>query len=69
MVTVVGVDEHEKSRITCKGSKTDPGCGSILEYDRTDIKRYSGTDYSGGPDGREWIVCPKCGKDITLRAW
>ncbi len=70
MVTVIGVDETAKSRVTCHGhSRTKPGCGSILEYTRADIREYRGTDYSGGPDGRDWIVCPKCGNEITLRAW
>ena len=44
------------------------GCGYKVEYTLNDVKRYSGTDYGGGPDGREWIVC-ECGHDITLRSW
>lgn len=69
MATVVGQDETAKSRFTCSGTKTDPGCGAIVEYDRSDIKKYSGTDYSGGSDGREWVDCPRCGKGYTLRSW
>lgn len=69
MATVIGEDQAAKERFTCKGTKTAPGCGAIVEYDRSDIKRYEGRDYSGGADGREWVVCPRCGKEHTLRSW
>jgi hypothetical protein len=44
-------------------------CGAKLEYVPKDVKEYHGTDYGGGPDGREWIVCPNCREDVTLRSW
>jgi predicted RNA-binding Zn-ribbon protein involved in translation (DUF1610 family) len=44
-------------------------CGHTIAYVLNDVKEYHGTDYSGGPDGREWIVCPNCNKDIILRSW
>lgn len=44
-------------------------CGVTLAYVPDDIKRYSGTDIGGGSDGREWIDCPKCGGDTTIRSW
>lgn len=44
-------------------------CGATLEYVSNDVKEYHGRDWSGGPDGREWIVCPNCHKDVTLRSW
>lgn len=44
-------------------------CGATLEYVKNDIQKYSGVDWSGGPDGREWIICPNCGKDVTIRSW
>lgn len=44
-------------------------CGCTIAYTKKDIKCYSGTDYGGGPDGREWVVCPNCKEDITLRSW
>ena len=45
------------------------GCGARIAYVPNDIKEYHGTDISGGPDGREWVVCPNCGHDITTRSW
>jgi hypothetical protein len=49
--------------------KRCPHCRSLIGYVPNDVKSYHGTDYGGGPDGREWVVCPGCGKDITLRTW
>lgn len=69
MAEIIGFDENSKSRITCKKSYSEPGCGAIIAYNRTDIKEYHGKDYSGGSDGREWIVCPNCQKQIILRSW
>ncbi|MFC1638020.1 hypothetical protein ACFL2R_01210 [Patescibacteria group bacterium] len=56
-------DESVVKRVVCKS------CGATLEYVPNDIKEYHGRDYSGGPDGREWITCPNCNKDVTLRSW
>ena len=52
-------------RVKCKS------CLALIGYTPNEIKKYSGTDYGGGPDGREWIICPNsgCGKDITLKSW
>jgi hypothetical protein len=44
-------------------------CGCTIAYTKKDIKCYSGTDYSGGPDGQEWVNCPNCREEITLRSW
>jgi len=44
-------------------------CKCKIAYLPLEVKSYHGTDYSGGPDGRTWIVCPECGKDITLKSW
>lgn len=69
MVKVIGEDPEKKQRVTCTGTKTNPGCGAILEYDRNDIREYNGRDIGGGPDGRRWITCPRCGKDYNLESW
>lgn len=45
------------------------GCGASIGYTENDIQRCQGRDISGGPDGREWIICPNCGKEITIRTW
>ncbi len=50
-------------RINCRG------CGAKLSYVPNEVQQYNGRDISGGPDGREWIICPNCGKDVTIRTW
>lgn len=50
-------------QVVCKS------CGVTLEYLPVDVQRYHGTDYGGGPDGREWVKCPNCNKDVTLKSW
>lgn len=44
-------------------------CKHKIAYLPIEVKSRHGTDYGGGPDGCEWIVCPQCGKQITLRSW
>ncbi len=44
-------------------------CGARLEYVPNDVKRRDGTDWAGGPDGEEWVDCPKCGKHATISSW
>jgi endogenous inhibitor of DNA gyrase (YacG/DUF329 family) len=63
MAKVIGRDEQAVKQVTCRA------CAARVEYTESEVKRYEGTDMSGGPDGRDWIVCPNCGKDITLRSW
>lgn len=63
MVKIVGQDQTVAKRIICRN------CGSVLEYLPVEVKKYSGHDYSGGSDGREWIVCPQCSHDVTIRSW
>lgn len=63
MVQVVGKDQTAVKRVTCKH------CASILEYTPSEVHRHEGKDYSGGLDGREWIDCPSCGREVVLRSW
>jgi hypothetical protein len=63
MAEVVGQAMSVAKRATCHG------CGAVVRYYRNDIRRYEGRDISGGPDGREWVDCPQCSKQITLRSW
>ena len=63
MVMVVGKDPAAVKRVTCRG------CASILEYTTSEVQEYHGTDYSGGSDGMEWVVCPNCGGKAVIRSW
>ena len=56
-------DPKVAKRITCKK------CGARLEYFPVDVQEYHGKDIGGGPDGMEWIDCPKCKQRILLRSW
>lgn len=58
-----GPSPEVEKKVTCRG------CGSIIGYVENDVKSYSGTDYTGGADGREWVNCPNCGKEIVIRSW
>lgn len=62
-VRVIDISKEVEKEVTCKG------CGAILGYTPNDLKRRNGTDYGGGPDGREWINCLNCGKEVTVRSW
>lgn len=63
MVKVIGTDPKVYKTITCRK------CASMLEYLPIDVKEYSCRDYSGGSDGKEWIVCPTCNNEVIIRAW
>lgn len=63
MVKVVGIAPEAVKQVVCHN------CASMLEYTKSEVKEYHGRDYSGGSDGREWIVCPSCGHKVILRSW
>lgn len=63
MVTVIGDAPEAKRRTICRR------CAIELEYTEGEVKEYHGKDYSGGPDGHQWIDCPKCGQKIILKSW
>jgi hypothetical protein len=44
-------------------------CGVKLEYTPSDVQQTYKLDYTGGRDDIDYIVCPKCTKNITLRVW
>ena len=52
MVKVVGRDETEVKRITCKN------CASILEYTNSEVKSM------GNREGYYYISCPECDKQV-----
>lgn len=61
MPTIVGRDEAQKSRVSCRG------CGGINEYFRNEIQSRIVSDYGGGRDEYNWINCAGCGKEISVR--
>lgn len=65
MVRIIN-DKPDKSVLKQKVCRN---CGVKVEYVPADVKKREGTDYSGGPDGCEWIDCPKCQKRIILESW
>lgn len=44
-------------------------CGVTLEYAPIDIKERHGTDIGGGPDGAQYINCPKCQHEVIIKRW
>ena len=64
-VKVIKSEPHKSvvKEIICRS------CGVILEYTPNDVQEYHGKDYSGGPDGQEWIDCPNCNKKVIIRSW
>lgn len=63
MVQIVGRNPEAVKKITCHS------CASVLEYTKGEIQERHGTDYSGGADGCQFIVCPGCGKNVIIRSW
>lgn len=63
MPKIVGKDQSIYKRITCKH------CASIIEYLPVEVKVLRTTDYAGGVDVREYIACPKCCREVVIKAW
>jgi hypothetical protein len=64
MAKIVGRDETVVKRITCRH------CAAIVEYTPNEVRNlWSGTDYSGGPDGAAGFNCPGCGGEIQTKRW
>jgi len=43
--------------------------GARLQYVPQEVERYSGIDYSGGPDGYERVKCPCCPGYAYIKSW
>lgn len=64
MPKVIGFDESFLQKATCRH------CGAINEYRPSEIVTlWSGTDYSGGPDGAEGFKCGNCGENVITKRW
>lgn len=59
------LEEPELKRVKCRD------CRATIGYLPEDVQRYSGTDYSGGPDGYERVKCPRpgCPGHGYIRSW
>ena len=51
---MIKVLEHGIRKVTC------PNCKAKLQYEQEDIIAEK------CPDGKRWIICPDCGKEIVL---
>jgi len=56
-------DPSVAKKVTCRS------CGVKLQYLPIEVQRRDGHDYSGGPDGEEYITCPNCNQRVILRSW
>jgi DNA-directed RNA polymerase subunit RPC12/RpoP len=63
MVKDLGLVKDKLKEVVCGN------CSHKLLYALADVKEYHGKDYSGGPDGREWVDCPSCGNEAIIRSW
>ena len=63
MAEIIGRSPEAGKETSCTG------CGALIRYYKNDIKEINGTDYTGGADGKEYVPCPSCGYEITIRAW
>lgn len=61
MVKVVGRDETVVKRVTCRS------CASILEYTKSEVKKFTSYDYGGGSDINYYIDCPSCEQKAYTR--
>ncbi len=60
MAKVIGFEERAKRQIT------HSRCAAIVEYVLTEVQSYIQTDYTGGTERVEYIVCPNCGEKIEI---
>lgn len=61
MVKVVGRDEKEVHKKTCKT------CASVLEYTLDEVQSFVHKDYGGGSDTYYYIDCPKCTEKVYVK--
>ena len=65
MVKIIDEEPH-KSVVKEKVCKN---CGCTLSYTPLDVKENTGYNERDGYWGHQWIVCPKCSKNVTIKAW
>ena len=62
MVKLVGQDQSQVKRVTCKN------CASVLEYTVSEIEKHEGRDCTGESDEYEHVKFPSCNSKVILRA-
>ena len=65
MVTVVSLTPHHSvvKEVVCRN------CGALLSYVPADINRRVVSDYAGGKDEVNFIRCPPCGAEVTVKRY
>jgi DNA-directed RNA polymerase subunit RPC12/RpoP len=65
MVTVVSKQPHHSvvKETVCRN------CGSVLQYVPRDIKQRTVSDYLGDRDIINYIECPECNEQVTVRGY
>lgn len=65
MVTVVSTTPHPSvvKETVCRH------CGATLQYVPNDIQNRVVIDYAGGRDVVYFILCPACGKQVTVKGY
>lgn len=60
MVQVVGKDEGQVLKVTCRN------CASILQFTRSEAKERVYRYYTGGASREMEITCPACGVNVNV---
>jgi RNase P subunit RPR2 len=60
MIEVIGKDTEKIRKVTC------PNCCSILKFTNADTQRGHETDYTGGRDDFDELICPECKNKIRV---
>ena len=65
MVTVISTTPHPSvvKETICRN------CGATLQYVPADINNKVVSDYTGDRDTVYYIVCPPCGKQVTVKGY
>ena len=63
MVKIVNKEPHS----SVVKEKVCGNCGVTLEYVPLDVKEDYSTDYTGGKDYYNYIICPNCNKRVKVK--
>lgn len=59
MVRVIGTDDRLRRETTCRN------CAARLEYYPRDVQERMVSDYGGGSDRYQYILCAGCGREVA----